>query len=176
MWQDTLELSRETIAEPGVVAHHPYHLAHDVERSEVGDEQYREPPDRAQHVIVQVGNSPLLQAEAYAERGLEMKRRRELDRTIHRLEMQVRRRPGRPGRPARGQLGHHVAWHSLHVGQFSTRRANTAAWNGFQAARTTPADTCSSASALLRTCAIATPRVKTIRRGSRASPGHRGNG
>src|SRR5207249_4592779 len=83
---------------------------------------------------------------------------------------------GRPRSHLASRPAHHLSRHSLHVGQFSTRRANTAAWNGFQAARTTPADTCSSASALLRTCAIATPRVKTIRRGSRASPGHRGNG
>src|SRR6266567_7397960 len=115
-------------------------------------------------MIVQVRNGPLLQAEANPERCLEMKRRREFDRTIHRLEMQVRRRPDRP---ARGQVSHHVAWHSLHVGQFSTRGTKTAAW---------PADTCVSASALLRTCVITTPWVKTIRRGSRASPGHQGNG
>src|SRR5207247_3042445 len=127
VWQDTLEPAGETIPEPGVVAHHPYHLAHHVERGEVGDEQYGEPPYRAQHVIVQVRNSPLLQAEAHAERCLEMKRRRELDRAIHGLEMQVPRRPGRPGRPGRGQLSHHLARHSLPVRQFSTRGPNTAA-------------------------------------------------
>src|SRR5881628_2526077 len=143
MWQDTLDLGRETVTERGVVAHRAYHLAHDVERGEVGDEQYGEPPYRAQHVIVQVRNSPLLQAEAHPERCLEMKRRRELDRTVDRLEVHVRRRPGRP---ARGQLGHHLASHSFHVGQFSTRRGKTAAW---------PADTGISASALLRTFAIA---------------------
>src|SRR5881628_1034513 len=164
MWQDTLDLGRETVTERGVVAHRAYHLAHDVERGEVGDQQYGEPPYRAQHVIVQVRNSPLLQAEAHAERCLEVKRGRELDRTIYGLVMEARRRPGRP---ARGPLSHHVAWHSLHVGQFSTRRAKTAAWNGFQAAQPTPADTWSSASALLRTSVITTPRVKTIRRGSR---------
>src|SRR5881296_3438106 len=108
MWQDTLDLGRETVTERGVVAHRAYHFAHDVERGEVGDEQYGKPPYRAQHVIVQVRNSPLLQAEAHPERCLEMKRRRELDRTIHRLEMQVRRRRSRAGRPARGELSHHL--------------------------------------------------------------------
>src|SRR5436189_3441070 len=96
----------------------------------------------------------------------------------------VRLRPGPAATLPRGsihtdvgpRLAYHFTRHSLHVGQFSTRRAKPAAWNGFQAARTAPADTCTFASALLRTSAITTPRVKTIRRGSRASPGHRGNG
>src|SRR2546429_3811555 len=126
--------------------------------------------------MAQVGRRALLQAQSHLGGLLEVE--------VRRLVKDAWLRPAPAttlaGRSARGggarRLAHHFTLHGVHGRQFSTRRPNTAAWNGFQAARTTPADTCSSASALLRTFAIATPRVKTIRRGSRASLGHRGNG
>src|SRR6266566_4778642 len=115
-------------------------------------------------MTAEVRRRPPLQAEADRCGRVYVGERAEIERGVCGRKVQAR---GSPGRSARGQLSHHVAWHSLHVGQFSTRGTKTAAW---------PADTSISASALLRTFAIATPRVKTIRRGSRASPGHQGNG
>ena len=119
--QDAADLGRETIAQPGVVAYRAYHFAHDVERREVGDEQYGEPPHRAQHVIVQVGNGALLQAETNPERCLELNGRGELDRTVRRVEMQPRRCRGRS---ARRPLCPHLAWRSLHSRSTLRKRPN----------------------------------------------------
>src|SRR5439155_20184370 len=97
-WQDILEPGRETVAEPTVVAHRAYHLAHHIERGEVGNEQHGEPPYRAHHMILQIRSGPLLQAEADPDRCRELDGRSELDRTVRWVEMQVRRRRGRSGR------------------------------------------------------------------------------
>jgi len=59
-----------------------------------------------------------LQAEADRRGRVDVGERPELDRGVCGREVQA---GGRPGRCARGQLGHHLAWHSLHSRSSSPR-------------------------------------------------------